>query len=84
MDETTISVRGGDRYLYRAVDKFGKTVDSLLCADRSMSAARAFFSKALDAYRPLRPLKVNLDGNAASHCALRLFTSGESRLGDPW
>src|SRR3984893_8053321 len=34
VDETAISVRGGHRYLYRAVDKFGKTVDSLLCADR--------------------------------------------------
>lgn len=28
----------GIRYVYRAVDKFGKTVDSLLCADRSVSA----------------------------------------------
>ena len=40
VDETAISVRGGHRYLYRAVDKFGKTVDSLLCADRSVSAAQ--------------------------------------------
>jgi transposase-like protein len=39
VDKTAISVRGGIRYLYRAVDKFGKTVDSLLCADRSVSAA---------------------------------------------
>src|SRR5713226_2328932 len=31
MDETAISARGGPLYLYRAVDKFGKTVDSLLC-----------------------------------------------------
>ena len=28
VDETAISVRGGHRYLYRAVDKFGKTVES--------------------------------------------------------
>jgi transposase-like protein len=33
MDETSVSVRGGAHYLYRAVDKYGKTVDSLLCAD---------------------------------------------------
>jgi transposase-like protein len=39
VDETAISVRGGDCYLYRAVDKFGKTADSLLSADRSVSAA---------------------------------------------
>jgi transposase-like protein len=30
MDETAVSVRGGAHYLYRAVDKHGKTVDSLL------------------------------------------------------
>jgi transposase-like protein len=72
VDETAISVRGGMRYLYRAVDKFGKTVDSLLCADRGVSAARAFFFKALKTHYPRRPQKVNLDGNAASHLALRL------------
>jgi transposase-like protein len=72
VDETAISVRGGIRYLYRAVDKFGKTVDSLLCADRSVSAARAFFSKALKTHYPRRPQKLNLDGYAASHLALRL------------
>ena len=47
MDETAVSVRGGTRYLYRAVDKYGKTVDSLLCADRSEISARKFFTKAL-------------------------------------
>jgi transposase-like protein len=47
MDETAVSVRGGAHYLYRAVDKHGKTVDSLLCTDRSESAARAFFGNAL-------------------------------------
>jgi transposase-like protein len=28
MDETAVSVRGGSHYLYRAVDKHGKTVDA--------------------------------------------------------
>jgi transposase-like protein len=71
MDETAVPVRGGAHYLYRAVDKYGKTVDSLLCVDRSESAARAFLSKALKTHRV--PRKVNLDGNAASHRALRLI-----------
>ena len=71
MDETAVPVRGGAHYLYRAVDKYGKTVDSLLCVDRSESAARAFLSKALKTHR--LPRKVNLDGNAASHRALRLL-----------
>jgi transposase-like protein len=73
MDETAVSVRGGAHYLYRAVDKHGKTVESLLCKDRSESAARAFFSKALKTQHPRRPRKVNLDGNAATHRALRLL-----------
>jgi transposase-like protein len=73
MDETAVSVRGGAHYLYRAVDKHGKTVDSLLCADRSEAAARAFFNKALKTHQPRPPRKVNLDGNAASHRALRLL-----------
>ena len=86
VDETAISVRGGLRYLYRAVDKFGKTVDSLLCADRSVSAARAFFCKAVKTHHPRPPQKVNLDGNAASHRALRLLRARESEFairGDP-
>ena len=70
MDETAVSVRGGAHYLYRAVDKHGKTVDSLLCTDRSELAARAFLSKALKTHQPRWPRKVNLDGNAASHRAL--------------
>jgi transposase-like protein len=80
VDETAISVRGGIRYLYRAVDKFGKTVDSLLCADRSVSAARAFFCKALKTHHPRQPQKLNLDGYAASHRALRLLVQENPNL----
>jgi transposase-like protein len=80
VDETAISVRGGHRYLYRAVDKFGKTVDSLLCADRSVWAARAFFCKAVKTHHPRPPQKVNLDGNTASHRALRLLRKENPNL----
>jgi len=80
VDETAISVRGGYRYLYRAVDKFGKTVDSLLCADRSVWAARAFFCKAVKTHHPRPPQKVNLDGNTASHRALRLLRKENPNL----
>jgi transposase-like protein len=83
VDETAISVRGGQRYLYRAVDKFGKTVESLLCADHSVSAARAFFCKALKTHHPRQPRKLNLDGNAASHRALRLLRK-ENPSCNPW
>ena len=36
VDETSIPVRGRWHYLYRAVDKHGKSVEFLLCADRGM------------------------------------------------
>jgi transposase-like protein len=68
-----VPVRGGAHYLYRAVDKHGKTVDSLLCTDRGESSARAFFTKALKTHEFRAPRKLNLDGNAASHRALRLM-----------
>ena len=47
VDETYINIRGKWSYLYRAVDKHGKTVDFLLRPDRGIAAAQAFFRKAL-------------------------------------
>ena len=73
MDETYICVRGEWHYLYRAVDKHGKTVDFLLRPDRSIASAQAFFRKALSTHSPRWPRKVTLDGNSASHRALRLL-----------
>jgi transposase-like protein len=43
MDETAVSVRGGRYYLYRAVDRYGKSVASFLSNERSMEAAHDFF-----------------------------------------
>jgi transposase-like protein len=73
MDETAVSVRGGRHYLYRAVDKHGKSIASLLRPDRGMHAAQEFFRTAVAANRFRWPTTVNLDGNAASHRALRLL-----------
>ena len=75
MDETAVSVRGGLHYLYRAVDKHGKSVGSLLRSDRGTDAAQAFFRQAVAANHGAWPTKVNLDGNAGSHRALRLLGS---------
>ena len=47
MDETYIKVKGIWKYLYRAVDKEGKTVDFLLTAKRDKAAAMRFFAKAM-------------------------------------
>src|SRR5262249_27699071 len=42
-DETYIKVKGRWTYLYRAVDKHGRTVDSLLSERRDVAAAKRFF-----------------------------------------
>jgi transposase-like protein len=47
MDETYIRVKGQWRYLYRAVDKAGTTVDFLFRAKRDKVAARRFFEKSI-------------------------------------
>jgi len=47
MDETYVKVRGHWKYLYRAVDKEGKTIDFLLRAKRDKAAATRFFKKAM-------------------------------------
>ena len=48
MDETYIKVKGKWMYLYRAVDKYGKTLDFLLSQRRDKAAARRFFRHAIE------------------------------------
>jgi transposase-like protein len=79
VDETYISVRGKWHYLYRAVDKRGKTVDFLLRPDRGIAAAQAFFRKALATSLPRWPRKITLDGHAPSHQALRLLRREDTK-----
>ena|SRR5450631_3431508 len=76
MDETYIKVRGEWVYLYRAVDKAGKTVDFYLSRRRDVNAAKVFLRKAMNGQRV--PTKVTLDAYAASHRAVAdLKSSGE-------
>jgi transposase-like protein len=66
MDETAVSVRGGRHYLFRAVDKNGKSIGSLLCADRDRESAKAFFRGVVAHGRVPWPEKINIDGNKAT------------------
>ena len=47
VDETHVRVDGRWRYLYRAVDSTGQTIDFLLSAKRDKPTARRFFRRAL-------------------------------------
>jgi transposase-like protein len=58
-------VKGEDRYLYRAVDSDGNTLDFLLTAKRDAKAAKRFFRKTLQAAHTQRSRVINVDKNAA-------------------
>jgi putative transposase len=51
LDETYIKIKGEWKYLYRAVDKQGHTIDFLLTARRDTKAARRFLNKAIGSKR---------------------------------
>jgi putative transposase len=76
VDETYIRVGGVWKYLYRAIDREGNLVDSLLSEHRDMEAAKRFFTAALEvAEQP--PEKVTTDGHDAYPRAIR-ETLGEA------
>ncbi|CAB3807638.1 IS6 family transposase ISBmu21 [Paraburkholderia ultramafica] len=68
MDETYIRVKGEWRYLYRAVDKAGNTVDFLLRAHRDKAAARRYFEKAIG--QNGEPETVTIDKSGSNLAAL--------------
>jgi putative transposase len=68
MDETYIKVSGQWKYLYRAVDKAGNTVDFLLRARRDKVAARRFFERAIASNG--EPETVTIDRSGANLAAL--------------
>ena len=68
VDETYLKIKGQWVYLYRAVDKAGRTVDFLLSERRDRDAAKRFFSRA--ARQHGAPRVITLDGYAASHRAV--------------
>jgi transposase-like protein len=78
MDETYIKVKGVWKYLYRAVDKQGKTVDFLLTAKRDIAAPKRFFDKAMGANGD--PDKVAMDKSGANKAAIDAINAGRDVL----
>ena len=77
VDETYVKIRGEWCYLYRAVDRVGRTVDFRLSARRDVAAAKAFFRKAINNHQH-PPQTITLDGYAASHRAVREMKADSS------
>ncbi|MFT7613577.1 MAG: putative transposase [Parvicellaceae bacterium] len=65
---TYIKVAGKDRYLYRAVDKEGNTVDFLLTKKRQKISAQKLFNKAIG--NNGSPRVVNIDKSGSNKMAI--------------
>ena len=76
LDETYISVKGQWKYLYRAVDKAGDTVDFLLTAKRDRKAASRFLRKSIDQCGT--PDKITIDKSRANGAAIEDYNSDMS------
>lgn len=65
VDETYVKVGKTCKYLYRAVDKQGNTIEFMLSAKRDVSAAKRFFKKLMRAEHRRLPFSISMDKNAA-------------------
>jgi transposase-like protein len=65
VDETYIKVKGKWKYLYRAVDSNGETLDFMFSAKRDHKAAKRFLKKVLKAKHNKEPRVINVDKNPA-------------------
>jgi putative transposase len=73
MDDTYIKIKGEWKYLYRAVDKAGDTVDFLLRAKRDKAAARRYFEKAIAGNGV--PASVTIDKSGANLAGLNAINA---------
>ena len=68
MDETYVKVAGQCKYLYRAVDRDGHTINFLLRAKRDCAAARSFLEQAIGLHDV--PEKITIDKSGANTAAI--------------
>ena len=72
--QRSLKVRGQWKYLYRAVDKAGNTIDFLLRAHRDKAAARQYFEKSIT--QNGEPETVTIDKSGANLAALEAINAG--------
>jgi transposase-like protein len=73
MDETYIKVGGQWKYLYRAVDKAGNTVDFLLTAKRDRAAAQRFLTRAIG--HNALPTTITIDQSGANTAGIEDYNA---------
>lgn len=65
VDETYVKIEGQWKYLYRAVDSEGSTIEFMLSARRDAMPAKRFFKKVLRVSHSSNPPVINFDKNSA-------------------
>ncbi len=71
MDETYSKVKGVWRYLYRAVDRDGHTIDFLLTKRRQRMSAQSFLIKAIE--NNGTPELINIDKSGSNKSAIKIY-----------
>src|SRR4029077_1014283 len=69
-DETYIKINRQWHYLYRAIDRDGNLVDTMLSPTRDLAAAKAFFRQAVETVGH-KPERVTTDGHDSYPRAIR-------------
>src|ERR1700746_3621483 len=83
VDETYIRIKGKWRYLYRALDSAGATLDFLLSAKQDAAAAKRFLAKAWGRQNHPTPRVISTDGHAAYPPAIASPSFSTRRVCDP-
>jgi transposase-like protein len=65
LDETYIKVGKQWKYLYRALDKEGNTIEFMLSAKRDIAAVKRFFKKMMRADHRRLPFSISVDKHAS-------------------
>ena len=78
VDETYIKVKGHWKYLYRAIDSNGDTIDFMLSATRNQKAAERFLRRALNAEHAHSSRVINVDKNPAYPPAVEVLKAEET------
>jgi len=81
VDETYIKVKGKWTYYYRAIDKFGKTLDFMLSEKRDLAAASDFFWKTIQANGV--PDRVVIDKSGSNKTGLNMMNDFLYLVGIP-
>ncbi len=67
-------MQGEWKYLYRAVDKYGKTIDFLLTEHRDEQTAKRFLTKAIRRHGGV-PETITIDGSAANETTIKSYNA---------